>query len=102
MSETHKLNRIGIEVMKTDLGKMTWDEAKQACKKLGDDWRLPTIEELKLIQKYKDRIGGFTNLYWSSTKNGTSYMWIFSFRAGSVTTTIKSAPIYVRAVRDLE
>ena len=42
-----------LEVMTEDLGKMTWDEAKKACKNLGDGWRLPRKHELEIL--YKNR-----------------------------------------------
>ena len=46
-----------LEVMKEDLGKMKWDEAKKACENLGDGWRLPTKDELNILYKNKDKIG---------------------------------------------
>ena len=66
--ESVKVKEIGLEVMKKDLGEMTVDEAKEICEAFGGGWRLPTIEELKKMYKYKDFIGGFEdNLYWSSS-----------------------------------
>jgi hypothetical protein len=53
---------------------MKWDEAMRACKELGDDWRLPTKEELKLIyeQLYKKGSGNFkTEVYWSSSEDSS-------------------------------
>lgn len=48
--------------------KMRFDEAKRACKSLGEGWRLPMIGELNILYQYKDIIGGFLGLdYWSST-----------------------------------
>jgi hypothetical protein len=59
---------------------MTWEEANAACKALGKGWRLPTIDELEVIGKHLEEIGGFCNIdglyfdkrahqkYWSSTK----------------------------------
>jgi len=60
-SQSVKIRRCdSLEVMKTDLvGKMTWEEAKKACEKLGDGWRLPTIEELQFMYNKRDEIGGF-------------------------------------------
>ena len=59
-----------LEVMTEDLeGSMKWDEAMKACADLGDGWRLPTKEELKMLYQNKNEIGGFTvNAYWSSTE----------------------------------
>ena len=57
-----------LEVMKEDLGKMKWDEAKKACENLGDGWRLPTEDELNVLYENKVEIGGFaSDTYWSST-----------------------------------
>lgn len=39
---------------------MTWDDANKACTQLGDGWRLPTIEELKIIYKIKDNSANFS------------------------------------------
>ena len=48
--------------------KMSWYDAKKACEKLGEKWRLPTIDELNKIWVNKDKIGGFNNgTYWSSS-----------------------------------
>lgn len=35
---------------------MNWDDAKEACAKLGQGWRLPTIDELKIMFQNKDKI----------------------------------------------
>jgi hypothetical protein len=104
MSETYKLNRIELEVMKSDLGQMTWIHAKQACRNLGGDWRLPTKEEIEKIYKYKDRIGGFKDhSYWSSSEFSDNYAWYFNFNDGFANNHDKYVSAnYVRAVRDLE
>lgn len=48
----------------------TYNKAKEACKLLGEDWRLPTEQELKIMNKNSDVIGGFLKgPYWSSTIN---------------------------------
>jgi hypothetical protein len=97
-TQTVKLNRIGLEVMKTDLGTMTWEDAVKACKKLGGDWRLPTKEECKNIHKYKDRIGGFTTeSYWVSAEGDSHY-----FYSSGDYSDGKDGTRHVRAVRDLE
>ncbi|MDC1194224.1 DUF1566 domain-containing protein [Crocinitomicaceae bacterium] len=56
-----------LEVMTEDLGSGTWDQAVKACADLGDGWRLPTKDELNVLYKNKDKIGGFMDFfYWSS------------------------------------
>jgi len=65
--------RIGnLVVTEFDFPKtMYWDFGKAACAKLGKGWRLPTINELSLLYKYKKEIGGFKNYnYWSSDEYG--------------------------------
>lgn len=93
-----------IEVMKTDLGEMTWDEAKKACEKLGDGWRLPTIDELQFMYDKYDEISGFGPAsYWSSSESGLVSAWTFSFYSGSaINDSLKDDAFYVRAVRTLK
>jgi hypothetical protein len=38
-----------FEVHAENLGDMTWNDAVKAVEKLGDGWRLPTIEECFII-----------------------------------------------------
>lgn len=93
---------IGLEVMKNDLGKMSWDEAVKICKKSGVGWRLPTIEELKKIYTHKDLIGNFNgSYYWSSTEYYFYRAYFFLFEYGIDGKDIKEGKYSVRAVRDL-
>ena len=68
-------------------------DAKKACEKLGEGWRLPTIEDLNLIYQNRDKIGGFETdrFYLSSTdappfENGkidySKKAWQMRFRDG--------------------
>jgi len=53
---------------------MNWDDAKKASTEIGEGWRLPTEDELMILLKNKDKIGGFANAaYWSSTEEGDVY-----------------------------
>ena len=80
---------------------MTWEKAKAECYRLGKGWRLPTKNELNVIYKNQDRIGGFAgNRYWSSTESVSvnAYVQVFSF--GDQGSTSKNTTTnYVRAVR---
>lgn len=69
-----------LEIYPHDLPKtMTYVDAVKAVEKIGDGWRIPALEELRLMYKNKDAIGGFTTKsssgsvypvwYWSSTEN---------------------------------
>ena len=62
-----------------------WSEAERFCKSLGEGWRLPTIDELRLLSLSKsdcnaivscfERYGSDLNdLYWSATKSGKTIL----------------------------
>lgn len=55
-----------LEIMLIDLeDEYTWYQAKSECAKIG--FRLPTIDELSILFKNRENIGGFSEeLYWSS------------------------------------
>jgi hypothetical protein len=106
-SQSVKIRRCdSLEVMKTDLGQMNWDDARKACEKLGDGWRLPTIQELYFMYNNRDEIGDFVkdqnSYYWSSTRLGAA-AWYFSFSDGySNGIFFKDYMLYVRAVREIK
>jgi GH24 family phage-related lysozyme (muramidase) len=66
-----------IEVAEKDFPeKMNWEDAKKACEKLGEGWRLPTKDELKILFRKKDKIGGLSDCYyWSSSEYGDLKAW---------------------------
>lgn len=93
-----------LQVWPEDLGKMTWEEAKESCASLSNGWRLPTLAEFKKTL-YPDRSGipnTDSNYYWSSTDYDydTNTMWIFHFLNGKASLTNKHNTYYVRPVRD--
>ena len=91
-----------FEVYPKDLGKHNWENAKKVCEDLGDNWRLPTREELHLIWLNKDNIGFFVdNDYWSSVEDGDNFAWELLFSFGKQISSIKSFKYNVCAVRDL-
>jgi len=50
---------------------MNWEEANEACKSLGEGWRLPDEVELKVLFKNFEKIGGFgSGNYWALTDFG--------------------------------
>ena len=67
--------------------KMKFFDAEKACSDLGDGWRLPSIEEQRVICQYKGIIGGFVknndpldhNDYWSSTDFFNNNVWTMDF-----------------------
>ena len=92
-----------FEVYHKDLeGRFTWHEAKEACEALGEDWRLPTKEELNEMYKKRDVVGGFANnYYWSSTEYANGIAWGQDFDDGNQYNLDKYYYRYVRAVRAL-
>tara|TARA_R110000868_G_scaffold224237_2_gene476169 strand:+ start:7670 stop:7996 length:327 start_codon:yes stop_codon:yes gene_type:complete len=89
----------GLEVS-DNLGLMNWKEAVEACKKLGTGWRLPTKDELYILYKNREEIGGFANsYYWSSTESDNNLAWVQDFFSGFQNYYYKVNYFYVRAVR---
>ena len=83
--------------------KMTWEKAKAKCYRLGKGWRLPTTNELNVMYKNKDRIGGFANSsYWSSTEYVFVFLaWYQFFGDGYQNYDNKTSAYYVRAIRTI-
>ncbi len=85
---------------------MNWKDACKYCENLRllgfSDWRLPTIEELKIAYQHKSK---FINIqdywYWSSTisKNHTSYSWLLYFVIGYDDFDYQYYNVFVRCVR---
>jgi hypothetical protein len=83
---------------------MTWDNAKKACAKLGNGWRLPTKNELNTLYQNKNAIGYYSdmNYYWSSSVDYYNYFVdIQFFLTGFQGFASKSRDCRVRAVRSL-
>jgi hypothetical protein len=80
--------------------KMSWDDAKKACAKLGNGWRLPTKDELYTLYQNRDLIGGFGDSYcWSSTEYDPYIAWFQFFINGAQGPGNKSKALHVRAVK---
>jgi hypothetical protein len=97
-----------LQVAENDFeNEMNWYQAKSACYDLGNGWRLPTKEELKVMyeQLHKKDQGNFKEdtLYWSSTEDDDGDVaWAFGFTSRGFTATYyKTNTVYVRAVRAL-
>ncbi len=97
-----------LQVMKEDLllygsNEMTLDDAYLVCKDLGDGWRLPTIDELRVLYRRKVEIGGFNgSSYWSSSVHNDveNYgPWIFNFNQGLELIHLYNGYSSVRSVR---
>jgi hypothetical protein len=79
---------------------MTWDEATEYAKSLGDGWRLPTRAEL--VDAYDNNVQGFLLDYnWSSTtySRNTNNAWCVNLYDGHVSNGSKTYGSFVRCVR---
>jgi len=83
---------------------MPWQEAMDYASELElggyNDWRLPTVEELKMLWEH----GLFpeaSSYYWSSSSgaNGTNGAWVVYFSNGYVYNDNRAYNYYARCVR---
>ena len=85
---------------------LQWDDAVAYAKSLGDDWRLPTIEECFIM--YNNKVIT-EDTYWSSSEYDNNTAWTFNFTNGDAylnnkTNTYlnnKTNTYFVHAVRSL-
>jgi hypothetical protein len=93
-----------LRVASKDFDKpMMYDKAKQACTDLGQGWRLPSIDELRVIyiELHKKGKGDFRPLgYWSISEYRAVSSWAFYFHHGNANVSKKNSSLYVRAVKD--
>lgn len=97
----------------TDRAVGSWNEAIKACNHLGDDWRLPSKDELNLLRikksvlkrkmKYNsngDPIGDDVNgIYWSSTECYNDSAWNVDISNGEITCLEKTYWMGIKAVK---
>ena len=85
---------------KDETKKATWREAQRLASAHGQGWHLPSKDELALLYKQKDVVGGFSSLYyWSSTDLDSSNAWNQYFSNGSQSVYAKNSTLPVREVR---
>lgn len=116
-----KLTGLGLEIYQQDLGRMTWGEAEEKLKGLGDGWRFPSLQELRLMKEMKDLgVGGFyvyyfnvtSPFYWSGQEglnnprrrgaDGRSrYAYSLDIDKGKKSEMLKSDLLGLRPVRDI-
>lgn len=82
----------------------TWNDAVLACENKGDGWRLPTIEETKIIYQHQRSIadaGGKrfqTTTYWTSSLRNNFSVYSLDFSDGSRTYISKTSRNVYRCV----
>ena len=101
---TNPKTREKLELAPKDLvGKMTLQQAKDACRELGNGWRLPTIPELEIIftDFHKNDKGGFKkkDCYWSGSISPDDWVLAFDFSDGRSYINVENFLNRVRVVR---
>jgi len=117
-----KITGLGIEIYNKDFVSMKWNKALDMALRLGNGWRLPTIEEMGIVRSIRD-VGGIGNFprykefddyyYWTSREGETlnsrttladgsvAYAYFFDIGDGKFSHNKKSYELRVRYVRDL-
>ena len=100
----------GVVVAMQNQGAVNWYDAEALVNDASkhdsngakfNDWRLPTKDELNLIYKQKESIGGFsTYSYWSSTQYGSASVWDQNFNGGYQNPISQEDKDNVRGVRN--
>jgi len=72
--DSHKFEVYPHDIFSNNFGILTYIEAKNEVDKLGQAWRIPTLEELFEVYKNRDE---FENLMTGSDSNG-NYPWYWS------------------------
>lgn len=107
--EINDISKIGIISSMKDVGPMIWSDAIKIHEQLGEGWRLPTLDELKLmyttIGQGNENRGQFEDaLYWSATPYDDYQARLVRFSDGSTKYHYNSVGTHrkflVRAVRD--
>ena len=86
------------------MGAFSWESALEICtnSKINgfNDWSLPSMEELRMIYKNRNEIGGFNNYwYWSKTENDSKNSFGINFRSLNEEFADKRLEFYVRPIR---
>lgn len=104
ITNTYKLK--GLEIASADFDSAyNWEDAKNICKGLGEGWRLPDINELKLLFENRKKIGGFKpEKYWTGdeySQNVAAGEMLFNYQGFTDVSPIGSK-LNVRAVRTIK
>lgn len=99
-----------FEVSSSDLTqRMNLKQASDSCLKLGNGWRLPTIDELfimydelNLKSKGIIRMKKNKDFYWSCSSSPDDFLLTFAFWDGRSYISVEEDENWVRPVRDLK
>ena len=90
---------MNIEIYPTTIETyLTWDEAESYCINLGDEWRLPTKDEL--LYMYETCKNDFGNYGCWGNRFDSEYSWSVGFKTGNVYLNLKNNQNYLRPVRN--
>ncbi len=91
----------GLIVWPNDLGIKKWDEADEACRKLGAGWRMPTKDELDKLYKANVTLQVLSSYFFfhSSTEDSPGVVWRQSLSSGNVKTGYKTSTGSTAAVK---
>lgn len=96
----------GLIISMEDLGDGNWNHAVELCDNFTnenyDDWRLPTLEELRIVYANKNVVSNFQeNWYWSSTEDpeNNEQAYHLGFISGDEMSVPKEHGKFVRAIR---
>jgi len=97
----HPITGEKLQIANRDFAyKMTWEQAIEACEKLGSGWRLPTVEELSTIcTDYYEIFDG--TVYWSITEYDNDGAYAYYMESASTREVSKEYQFYIRAVRSI-
>ncbi|KKM89307.1 hypothetical protein LCGC14_1250030, partial [marine sediment metagenome] len=104
-------NKTGKIAYMDDEGPMTWNNAMTIHEQIGEGWRLPTLDELRLMYKNigqgADNRGEFADeLYWSATPFDDYQARLLRFSDGNASYHFNSVGTYrkfrVRAIQDFK
>jgi len=100
-----KITLENLEVAALDLpNAITEYEIFNVIEKIGHGWRLPTMDELKIIYLNKNLIAGLkqNNLYWSSSYLQNKNPYVLHFQSVKFFALSTSNYFYVRLVRNIQ
>ena len=89
---------------------MNFNEAANYAQKLNkarylghDDWHVPTLRELRILNENSEKIGGFSfeSAYWSSSRDKDGDAWCSDFLLKDEMTCTQSQSLLVRLVRTI-
>lgn len=68
-------------------GRLSWKDAQRYTSRIRLlnywDWRVPTMDEMRVLHEVKERIGEVSNeLYWSSAPHYYNCKWAMNLRTG--------------------